>query len=128
MESLQCSFDFLCFSLLVEMIRKIPDKATTFKKIMFSMVHFVFYNFSGLSYSFNLDNITVGNDWIAGFLHRNPEVRIRKSEAISLNKVTAFHPNEINLFFDLLEEVRTKYKFKEHNIYRVSGGKITQRG
>lgn len=56
---------------------------------------------------------------MAGFLRRNPSVRTRKPEALSMNRVTAFNPEEIEKFYDLLEEVRMKFKFDAYDIYNV---------
>ncbi|KAF2881234.1 hypothetical protein ILUMI_24939 [Ignelater luminosus] len=62
---------------------------------------------------------SVGDDWLQGFLKRNPQVCLRKPEATSINRITAFNKKEVTLFFTNLDKVITKYKFKENRIYNT---------
>lgn len=47
-----------------------------------------------------------GRDWLEGFLRRNPEIRLRKPESTSINRVTAFNKDEIGIFFANLNNVK----------------------
>ena len=44
-------------------------------------------------------------------------ISIRKPEATSINRITAFNKTEVNLFFGLLGQLMEKHKFVAKNIY-----------
>ncbi|GBP87703.1 hypothetical protein EVAR_61928_1 [Eumeta japonica] len=53
---------------------------------------------------------------LEGFLQRN-NVSVRKPEATSINRITAFNRREVELFYDFLEKLMDKHKFLPQNIY-----------
>lgn len=68
---------------------------------------------------FNSIKKSAGDDWLQGFLKRNPQVSLRKPEATSINRLTAFNKTEVNLFFQNLDELMTKFKFKQARIFNT---------
>lgn len=69
-----------------------------------------------LKHSFNTSSRLAGRVWFEGFVARN-NISVRKPEATSINRVTAFNKTEVQRFFNLLEELMGKYKFLPKNIY-----------
>lgn len=72
-----------------------------------------------IRHNFNPEKKTCGKDWLRGFLLRNPQISLRRPEPTSLNRVLAFNRQDVNLFYDNLEEVVEKYKFEPHRIFNV---------
>lgn len=56
---------------------------------------------------FNMEKKSAGDEWLYGFLKRNSNVALRKPEAMSINRVTAFNKDQVSLFFKNLELVLT---------------------
>lgn len=69
-----------------------------------------------LPHNFNNNSKMAGRDWLEGFLKRNG-ISIRKPEATSINRVTAFNKTEVSLFYKNLEKLMETYKFTPKNIY-----------
>ncbi|XP_074096377.1 uncharacterized protein LOC141525711 [Cotesia typhae] len=66
-----------------------------------------------------------GKDWYYGFIKRHPEISLRKPEATSLNRITAFNPDELSIFFDNLESLIDCHHFNADSIYNVDEMGIT---
>lgn len=69
-----------------------------------------------LKHNFNMSSRLAGRVWFEGFVTRN-NISVRKPEATSINRVTAFNKTEVQQFYKLLEELMEKYKFIPKNIY-----------
>lgn len=69
--------------------------------------------------NFNKIERLAGVDWLNGFLKRNPGISLRKPEATSLNRVTAFNREEVELFYSNVENVMDKHKFSSTHIYNM---------
>lgn len=66
---------------------------------------FIYAEKHNIKHNLNKERKLAGKDWLYGFLKRNPSISIRQPEATSMNRVTAFNKDEVNLFFKNLEEV-----------------------
>ena len=58
-----------------------------------------------ISYNFIQETRMAGKDWLYGFTRRNPQVKLRQPEGVSLNGINAFNAEEAKIFFDYLEEL-----------------------
>lgn len=69
-----------------------------------------------LKHSFNTTSRLAGRVWFDGFVTRD-NISVRKPEATSINRVTAFNKTEVQRFYKLLEQLMGKYKFLPKNMY-----------
>ena len=53
----------------------------------------------GMPHNFDKATKLAGPDCVYGFLKRNPRINLRKPEATSLNRISAFNKVEVDLFF-----------------------------
>ncbi|KAI4466550.1 hypothetical protein MML48_2g00003460 [Holotrichia oblita] len=60
-----------------------------------------------ISHRFNKTTEKAGYDWMQMFLKRNPDIRLRKSEGVSLARSQALNRVEVDALFQLLEQVLT---------------------
>ncbi|XP_072390743.1 uncharacterized protein [Diabrotica undecimpunctata] len=60
-----------------------------------------------------------GKDWFYSFMHRHPELSLRKPEATSLSRITAFNREELKIFYKNLATLCDRYKFKCDQIFNV---------
>jgi transposase len=65
------------------------------------------------------DHEMAGADWFADFLRRHPQLAIRKPQATSLARATAFNETTVDEFFTNLEDVMKRFKFETQNIYNM---------
>ena len=88
----------------------------------------VAYNYAeanNIPNDFNKQKKLAGKDWYYLFLKRHPEISLRKPEGTSINRITAFNEESLKLYFDNLENVFEKYKFKENKVFNVDESRIT---
>lgn len=58
-----------------------------------------------LKHKFNTEKQKAGYDFVTGFLERNQDIKIRKSEGISIARLRGMNRNDIESYFNLLETV-----------------------
>lgn len=68
---------------------------------------------------FNKETKSAGDDWLTGFIKRNPSIALRKPEATSINRITAFNKEEVTIFFNNLEKVQGKHNFEGHRKFNI---------
>ena len=66
-----------------------------------------------------------GVDWFNGFLKRHPSISIRKPQATSLARVSAFNETTTDEFFNNLADVMQRYKFPPQSIYNMDETGVT---
>lgn len=65
------------------------------------------------------ENKMAGVDWLKYFLKRNGDISLRKPQATSIARSTAFNKYNVNLFFDKLEDVMRRFEFPPQNIFNM---------
>ncbi|XP_022834927.1 uncharacterized protein LOC111362485 isoform X2 [Spodoptera litura] len=64
-------------------------------------------------------NEKAGDDWLAGFMRRNPQITLRIPEATSIGRVKGFNRPQVERFYKLLSEQIEKYQIDDTRIYNV---------
>lgn len=86
------------------------------------MVRKIAYKFAEenkLKHKFDKVSQMAGKDWYYGFIKRHPNISLRKPEATSLNRITAFNEVEVKIFFDNLEILQRTHHFDADHIYNI---------
>jgi hypothetical protein len=66
-----------------------------------------------------------GDDWFTAFMKKHRELSIRKPEATSIGRMSAFNRHTVGVFYDNLRSVLTKYNFEPRNIWNCDETGIT---
>lgn len=74
---------------------------------------------NNLPHPFNKDKRMAGQDWLNGFLHRNPKISFRKPEATSAARARAFNKPSVTKYFDLLKTIMQQTQFEAARIYNA---------
>jgi hypothetical protein len=69
--------------------------------------------------NFNHKIKLAGKDLAQGFMRRNRELRVRKSEPTTVSRILAFNRIEVTHFYDNFLVVLEPYKFVSHRIFNV---------
>lgn len=92
-----------------------PDSSGV-KKMAFSFAEKL-----GLNHRFSREAKSAGDEWFHGFLRRNKDLSIRKSEGLSLARAKGMNRTDVDYFFNLLLEILTTNNLldKPGNIFNV---------
>lgn len=92
-----------------------PD-CSSVKKMAFSFAEKL-----GLNHRFSREAKSAGDEWFHGFLRRNKDLSIRKSEGLSLARAKGMNRTDVNNFFTLLLKILTENQLldKPGNIFNV---------
>ncbi|XP_030767511.1 uncharacterized protein LOC115891224 [Sitophilus oryzae] len=71
------------------------------------------------------DKQMASEDWFSRFMKRHPQLSLQCAQPTSLSRATSFNEANVNCFFNNLEKVMDKYKFKPKDIYNVDETGIT---
>lgn len=111
-----------CIDFENDMTEHIKDLAKLFYGItplQLRSAAFAFGEENKLQHNFNRSLKLAGIDWFYNFIRRNPSITIRKPEATSIGRITAFNKTEVSLFFENLEMLMEKYSFIPSNIFNM---------
>ncbi|GBP34938.1 hypothetical protein EVAR_26529_1 [Eumeta japonica] len=95
---------------LAEVIKKMANYFYGCTPSQIKRAAFEYAEALNLKHNFNMSSRLAGRAWFEGFVTRN-NISVRKPEATSINRVTAFNKTEVQQFYKLLEELMEKYKF-----------------
>lgn len=101
---------------LANVVKKMANVFYGCTAIQIRKVAFEYAERLNLKHNFNGASRMAGRDWLNAFMLRN-NISIRKPEATSINRITAFNKEEVQLFYKLLGEMMEQYKFVPKNIY-----------
>lgn len=64
-------------------------------------------------------NESAGKDWFYGFLKRHPKLSIRKPMGTSFARARGFNKEEVDKFFDLVDDVFKKHNYPANRVFNV---------
>lgn len=80
---------------------------------------------NNIAHKFNRDTGLAGWTFYHNFLKRNPSVSLRQPEATSLNRIEAFNPDSVKLFYKNLSVMLDKHSFDANRIFNVDETGVT---
>ena len=72
-----------------------------------------------------LERKEAGLDWQRAFLRRHPDLSIRKPEATSIGRMSAFNKHNVELFYENLRSILVENEYEAHQIWNVDETGIT---
>lgn len=106
--------------------KELADHALRLAKMFFGLTSkelrtlaFKFAEEKKIKHSFNRVTEMAGKDWFHSFMTRNSKISLRKPEATSVNRVSAFNKKDVDLFFKNLVEIQERFRIPPDRIYNV---------
>ncbi|KAB0804678.1 hypothetical protein PPYR_01648, partial [Photinus pyralis] len=106
----------------LEIAQTILELSKAFYGLTPTSIRELVYSFAeknGVANRFNVETKKCGKDWLYSFMKRHPKLSLRKPEATSLNRVTAFNRQEVEIFYNNLETLYGRFHFESHHIFNV---------
>lgn len=72
-----------------------------------------------IPHRFNKKLKMAGRDWVYGFFKRHPDLNLRQPTQTSIARAMGFNCFQVNQFYDNLQSLQDKYKFKPSRIYNM---------
>lgn len=72
-----------------------------------------------------IENKMSGRDWFFSFMLRHPKLSLRKPEATSLARASAFNRTNVELFFNLYDKATQNITFEAHRIWNMDETGLT---
>lgn len=101
---------------IANLVKKMANIFYGCTSIQIRKVAFEYAEKLNLKHNFNKTSKMAGRDWLYAFMARN-NISVRKPEPTSINRIQAFNKTEVNLFYNLLQDLMEKHKFVPKNIY-----------
>lgn len=105
-----------------ELENYILESCRVFYGVTIPQIRKIAYDYAAanrLKNNFNNEHKIAGLDWYYNFMRRHPNISLRRPEATSLNRVTAFNKEETQRFFTNLQDLMLKHKFRPGMIFNV---------
>lgn len=90
----------------------LPVNKTELLKLVYDLAEYF-----KLPHQFNTTKKTAGNKFYRGFIKRHPEFSLRCAQSTSLQRAQGFNKEQVDSFFDKLEELMNKYSFPPTKIF-----------
>lgn len=103
---------------LKEYVVDINKRAFGLTKEEFSRIAYNFAEGLDINHRFNKEKKTAGKDFVRKFMAQC-NITLRKPEATSTTRLTAFNKVNVDSFFSVLKELRMEKHFKASQIYNV---------
>jgi len=66
-----------------------------------------------------MEKNVAGIDWFQAFMKRHKEISLRQPESTSIARASSFNEVNVSKFFDLLEDVKSRYSFQAKDIFNI---------
>lgn len=88
-------------------------------------IAFEFAEKNNIPHNFSREKQEAGEDWLHGFLQRNPLISVRTPEATSLNRITGFNKSAVDRFFSNLSNLMDAHNFPPSRIFNMDESGLT---
>ena len=89
-------------------IKKLQDRGFTPSRDSVRSMAFQLAEQLNIKHTFCVESKKAGYDWLTSFLARNPDLSVRKSEGISVNRALGMNRKVVAQYFELLQNILTE--------------------
>ncbi|XP_045457552.1 tigger transposable element-derived protein 6-like [Melitaea cinxia] len=102
---------------LLDHVKDLSNRCLPLMKKEFLKLAFDLAEAMKIPHRFNKQKATAGKHFYYDFMQRHPGVSLRVPESTSMMRAVGFNKPQVNIFYDNLEKLMTRYKFPASNIY-----------